>query len=86
MSGKLNTKRIFDSLNEGISSKYLLLPIFFFLAVFFVYPVVSMLFISFFDREGSFTFVNYYEIFRGYNLSILLNTLKISVWTTIFTV
>ena len=53
MSGKLNTKRIFDSLNEGISSKYLLLPIFFFLAVFFVYPVVSMLFISFFDREGS---------------------------------
>ena len=86
MSGNLNIKRIFDSLNEGISSKYLLLPIFFFLAVFFVYPVVSMLFISFFDREGSFTFVNYYEIFRGYNLSILLNTLKISGWTTIFTV
>ncbi|MGA1066624.1 MAG: ABC transporter permease, partial [Alphaproteobacteria bacterium] len=86
MSNRFFKINIFDKLIESFSSKYLLLPIFLFLAIFFVYPVVSMLFISFFDREGSFTLINYYEIFRGYNVSILLNTLKISGWTTIITV
>jgi putative spermidine/putrescine transport system permease protein len=86
MSSRFFRINIFDKLIDSFSSKYLLLPIFLFLAIFFVYPVVSMLFISFFDREGSFTFINYYEIFRGYNVSILLNTLKISAWTTVITV
>lgn len=73
------TKKRFDI-------KYLLLPIVAFLAIFFVYPVASMLTISFSDRSGAFSWVNYFELFEGYNVSVMLTTLKISFWTTVVTV
>lgn len=67
-------------------NKYLLIPIFVFLAVFFIYPVTSMLSISLTDRSGGYSWINYIQLFEGYNVSVMLTTLKISLWTTVVTV
>lgn len=69
-----------------LDNKFLLVPILIFLAFFFVYPVTSMLSISFSDRSGAFTWINYIELFQGYNISVMITTLKISFWTTVVTV
>ncbi|WP_116085976.1 ABC transporter permease subunit [Tropicimonas sp. IMCC34011] len=69
-----------------LGAPLLLLPIFAFLAVFFIYPVFSILAVSVTDRDGVLSWTNYIELFRGYNIQVMLTTLKISGWTTLFTI
>ncbi len=65
---------------------FMLVPLLAFLAIFFIYPVFSMLTISMTDRSGDFSWANYIELFEGRNISVMLTTLNISLWTTIVTI
>lgn len=69
-----------------LNGSMMLLPILAFLAIFFIYPVFSMLTISLTDRSGEFSWVNYLELFEGRNISVMLTTLNISFWTTVVTI
>jgi ABC-type spermidine/putrescine transport system permease subunit I len=62
-----------------------LLPALVFLAVVFLYPVAQLLWLSVVDRQGALTGVHYARLFRStVYVQVLLITLKISGWTTLF--
>lgn len=62
-----------------------LLPALVFLAVVFLYPVAQLLWLSVVDKQGTLTGVHYARLFRStVYVQVLLITLKISGWTTLF--
>ncbi|HKW94227.1 MAG TPA: ABC transporter permease subunit [Methylomirabilota bacterium] len=62
-----------------------LLPALGFLLLFFVYPVGQLLWLSVTDRGGALTGQHYVRLFSSsLYLDVLLITLKISAWTTVF--
>lgn len=69
-----------------IGGRLMLLPVIAFLFVFFIYPLLSILSISFLDDSNAFSLENYFELFSGPTLGVMLNTLKTAAWTTFFTV
>lgn len=78
--------RPFGPARFRIGGRLLLLPVLAFLFIFFVYPVFTMLGISLVDRSGDFTLQHYEQMLSGRSWSVMLNTLRISAWTTLFTV
>jgi ABC-type spermidine/putrescine transport system permease subunit I len=62
-----------------------LLPAVAFLLVMFVYPVAQLLWLSVVDRSGALTGAHYLRLFSSsLYVDVLLITLKISAWTTVF--
>ncbi len=62
-------------------------PLVLFLIIVFVYPIVDLLWLSFFDREGQLSAIHYRAIAETpVWLSVMLITFEISAWTTIFCV
>ncbi|HSE79368.1 MAG TPA: ABC transporter permease subunit [Alphaproteobacteria bacterium] len=62
-------------------------PLILFLVVLFIYPIVDLLWLSFFDREGQPSAMHYRAIAESpVWLSVMLITFEISGWTTIFCV
>ena len=65
----------------------LIAPSVLFLAVFFAYPLLSMLSISVFDRTGAFTLQHYDAVYSSTIIwRVLLNTFEIAAWATFLTV
>ena len=62
-------------------------PLVLFLVVLFIYPIVDLLWLSFFDQEGQLSAMHYRAIAETpVWLSVMLITFEISGWTTIFCV
>ncbi len=62
-----------------------LLPAVAFLLVLFVYPVAQLLWLSVVDKSGALTGQHYLRLFSSsLYVDVLLITLKISAWTTVF--
>lgn len=62
-----------------------LFPALLFLAVVFLYPVAQLLWLSLVDKQGALTGIHYARLFRStVYVQVLLITLKISAWTTLF--
>jgi putative spermidine/putrescine transport system permease protein len=62
-----------------------LLPAVAFLLLMFVYPVGQLLWLSVVDKSGALTGVHYVRLFSSsLYVQVLLITLKISAWTTVF--
>ncbi|MFI6850791.1 ABC transporter permease [Streptomyces sp. NPDC050416] len=60
------------------------LPVVVYLLVLFVYPILSTLFLSLKNTDGSLTLHWYVEALTGLNLSVLLTTVRISAETALF--
>ncbi|MEU0249095.1 ABC transporter permease [Streptomyces sp. NPDC006235] len=60
------------------------LPVVVYLLVLFVYPILSTLFLSLKNADGSLTLHWYVEALTGLNLSVLLTTVRISAETALF--
>jgi putative spermidine/putrescine transport system permease protein len=60
------------------------LPVVVYLLVLFVYPILSTLFLSLKNADGSLTWHWYVEALTGINLSVLLTTVRISAETALF--
>ncbi|WP_312886295.1 ABC transporter permease [Paenibacillus plantarum] len=61
--------------------------VYLFLLAFIVYPLFSLLFNSFFNDQGMFSLVNYANFIKlKYYYSALWNSLKLSVFTTVFSI
>ncbi|GAA2589184.1 ABC transporter permease [Streptomyces sp. LARHCF252] len=60
------------------------LPVVVYLLVLFVYPILSTLFLSLKNADGSLTLHWYAEALTGVNLSVLFTTLRISAETALF--
>ncbi|MFF5980635.1 ABC transporter permease [Streptomyces olindensis] len=60
------------------------LPVVVYLLVLFVYPILSTLFLSLKNTDGSLTLHWYVEALTGINLSVLLTTVRISAETALF--
>ncbi|MEU6183059.1 ABC transporter permease [Streptomyces coeruleorubidus] len=60
------------------------LPVVVYLLVLFVYPILSTLFLSLKNADGSLTLHWYVEALTGVNLSVLFTTLRISAETALF--
>jgi putative spermidine/putrescine transport system permease protein len=60
------------------------LPVVVYLLVLFVYPILSTLFLSLKNTDGSLTLHWYAEALTGVNLSVLFTTLRISAETALF--
>ena len=60
------------------------LPVVVYLLVLFVYPILSTLFLSLKNTDGSLTLHWYVEALTGVNLSVLFTTLRISAETALF--
>src|SRR5690625_3412258 len=62
----------------------LIFPVFLFMIVFYVYPLIKMLSLSFFNNNN-FTFVEYINIFKtGLYSKVFLNSVKTSLLVTTF--
>jgi ABC-type spermidine/putrescine transport system permease subunit I len=60
-------------------------PAFLFLGFFFVYPVIILLGLSLVDDSGSLSLEHYVHLFeKAVYMKVLLITLKIAAWTTLF--
>ena len=71
------------SLKFGLFKYWLLLPVLIYLLYFFVYPIFSLVWTSFFDPE--LTFKNYLHLFRQpVYLEVIFLTLKLSFNCTLF--
>lgn len=76
---------------RGLKSKLLkywpLYPAFLFLGFFFLYPAVLLLGLSFVDNQGALTSEHYARLVASSTyLKVLLITLKIAGWTTVFAI
>ncbi|MET9680401.1 ABC transporter permease [Streptomyces coeruleorubidus] len=60
------------------------LPVVVYLLVLFVYPILSTLFLSLKNTDGSLTLHWYVDALTGINLSVLFTTLRISAETALF--
>ncbi|WP_086559556.1 ABC transporter permease [Streptomyces africanus] len=60
------------------------LPVVVYLLVLFVYPILSTLFLSLKNTDGSLTLHWYVDALTGINLSVLLTTVRISAETALF--
>ncbi|WP_327589652.1 ABC transporter permease [Nonomuraea sp. NBC_00507] len=60
------------------------LPVVVYLLVLFVYPIVTTLFLSLKNADGSLTLNWYVDALTGVNLSVLFTTLRISAETALF--
>jgi putative spermidine/putrescine transport system permease protein len=60
------------------------LPVVVYLLVLFVYPILSTLFLSLKNTDGSLTLHWYVEALTGVNLSVLFTTVRISAETALF--
>ncbi|MFD5480554.1 ABC transporter permease [Streptomyces hawaiiensis] len=60
------------------------LPVVVYLLVLFVYPILSTLFLSLKNTDGSLTLHWYVDALTGVNLSVLFTTLRISAETALF--
>ncbi|MEU6919196.1 ABC transporter permease [Streptomyces olindensis] len=60
------------------------LPVVVYLLVLFVYPILSTLFLSLKNTDGSLTLHWYADALTGVNLSVLFTTLRISAETALF--
>ncbi|MGX5207692.1 ABC transporter permease [Streptomyces violaceus] len=60
------------------------LPVVVYLLVLFVYPILSTLFLSLKNADGSLTLHWYADALTGVNLSVLFTTLRISAETALF--
>ncbi|MFI6808036.1 ABC transporter permease [Streptomyces luteogriseus] len=60
------------------------LPVVVYLLVLFVYPILSTLFLSLKNTDGSLTTHWYADALTGVNLSVLITTLRISAETAVF--
>ena len=64
-----------------------LYPLILFLAAFFAYPVVQLLWLSFTDPAGHFSLLNYTRIATApVYLQVLGITFRIAAWTTVFAI
>jgi putative spermidine/putrescine transport system permease protein len=62
-------------------------PAILFLGFFFIYPVVLLLGLSFVDSSGTLTLEHYTRLYeKAVYAKVLLITLKIAGWTTIFSI
>jgi len=64
-----------------------LYPVLLFLAVFFVYPVLLLLWLSLVDRDGALTVTHYARLFtHPVYFKVLMITFKVAGWTTLLAV
>jgi putative spermidine/putrescine transport system permease protein len=64
-----------------------ILPAILFLAFFFIYPVALLLGLSLVDRSGTLGLEHYTHLFeKTVYMKVLLITLKIASWTTVFAI
>ena len=75
------------ALGRGWIDAWPLYPLLVFLVVFFIYPVVQLLGLSFLDPSGHFSLQSYTRIATTpVYIQVLGISFKIAGWTTVFTI